>query len=154
MEKRLKKYLKDGKFTDVSVNTSKVMSAIKGKKNKSTELSLRMALIRNGINGWKLNYTEVVGKPDFYFYQHKLAIFVDGCFWHGCPECGHIPKTRSEFWRAKIKRTKERDQKTNLKLKDEGIKVLHFLEHDLQSKEKIESTIKIISSVIGDLRTT
>ena len=106
---------------------------------------LKMALVRNKISGWKMNYNNLKGKPDFYFKESNLAVFVDGCFWHGCPKCGHIPKTRSEFWEAKINRNKERDLNNESILKSDGVKVLRFWEHELNKKNNIESIIhKII----------
>src|SRR5690606_22059724 len=110
MEKRLRKYLTNGNFGTVVPKVSKTMSLIRGKKNRTTELKLRMLLTSKGIKGWKLHAIELEGNPDFYFEKKKLAIFVDGCFWHGCPRCGHIPKTRSAFWKAKISRNRKRDR--------------------------------------------
>lgn len=66
---------------------SKIMAAIKGRNNKSTELRLRMILVSLGISGWKMQKQGMPGRPDFYFESRKLIIFVDGCFWHGCPKC-------------------------------------------------------------------
>ena len=80
MERRLKKYLEDGKFKDVSKKRSLTMAAIRGKHNKSTELRLRMSLVTAGMRGWRLHPKELPGKPDFYFEETKLAIFVDGCY--------------------------------------------------------------------------
>lgn len=92
MERRLKKYLDHGKFENVPEKRSRTMAAIRGKHNRTTELRLKMALIRRGIKGWKLHASELPGKPDFYFKNKRLAVFVDGCYWHGCPRCGHIPE--------------------------------------------------------------
>ncbi|MHB8974086.1 MAG: PDDEXK family nuclease [Pirellulaceae bacterium] len=86
------------------------MRAVRGRGNKSTETRLRLALVRAGISGWRLHAKEVHGKPDFFFPAASLAVFVDGCFWHGCPRCGHIPKAHALFWRTKIDRNKHRDQ--------------------------------------------
>src|SRR5438874_12771838 len=102
MERRLRLKLPRGKFLNVSASRSRTMSAIRGKNTRSTERALRSALIRAGIKGWRLHPDHVLGKPDLYFPKHRIAIFVDGCFWHSCPKCGHIPKTRQAFWRAKI----------------------------------------------------
>ena len=149
MEKKLKEYLIDGNFGMVSERRSKTMSAIKGKNNKSTELKLNMAFVRAGICGWNRNYKELPGKPDFYFSNKKLAIFVDGCYWHGCPVCGHIPKTRSEFWKAKIERNKERDEKYNKELAKLGINVIRFWEHELKDKIELEKSINKIKNELA-----
>ncbi len=108
------------------------MAAVKGKGNKTTERSLRLALVRAGIRGWTMHPPDISGKPDFYFAVNRLAVFVDGCFWHGCGKCGHIPKTNSQFWRAKIERNRQRDIATSRRLKAIGIRVQRVWEHDLQ----------------------
>lgn len=141
MEKRLKKYLEDGTFKDVSLSRSKTMAAVRGKNNKTTELKLRMGLVRNSISGWTLHPSEILGKPDFYFPKKKVAVFIDGCFWHGCPYCGHIPKTRSAFWQAKIKRNKTRDQGTKRQLEASGAIVLRFWEHQLKTMQGLKEMI-------------
>ncbi len=143
MEKRLKKYLKNGKFENVSNVTSKTMAAIKSKNNRSTELTLRMALIRKKINGFRLHAKDLPGNPDFIFIKEKIAIFVDGCYWHGCPKCGHIPKTRSAFWNAKIKRNKERDKQKNKELKGIGVRPLRIWEHELKGSNISKTICKI-----------
>lgn len=109
------------------------MSAIKGKGNKTTEMRFRLALVRDGISGWNMHEPDIIGKPDFYFPDQKLAVFIDGCFWHGCPRCGHIPKTNTEYWREKIARNKKRDKSTTRKLRYRKYKVLRFWEHELKN---------------------
>ncbi len=131
MEKALKKTLKNGKFDNVPAKVSKTMSAIKGKGNKSTEIKFKMALVRNGISGWRLHPKYLEGKPDIYFPKEKIAVFLDGCYWHGCPKCGHIPKTNTNFWKTKISNNKKRDAKKRRILRRSGVKVLKFWEHEL-----------------------
>ncbi|MGD9382298.1 MAG: very short patch repair endonuclease, partial [Candidatus Thorarchaeota archaeon] len=76
---------------------------------------------------------ELKGKPDFFFPEKRVVVFVDGCFWHGCPKCGHVPKTNSAFWRTKIQRNKERDNRTSTLLQEQGFTVIRFWEHELTS---------------------
>src|SRR5690348_2176366 len=109
MEKALREKLAGGKFANVTEIDQKRMRAVKSKGNRSTELLFRLTLMRAGIKGWKLNPKEVPGKPDFYFPAEKVAVFTDGCFWHGCPRCGHVPEANSSFWAAKIERNRQRD---------------------------------------------
>tara|TARA_Y100000294_G_C8423334_1_gene283745 strand:- start:122 stop:598 length:477 start_codon:yes stop_codon:yes gene_type:complete len=154
MEKRLKKHLKDGKFDNVSEIRSRVMSSIRGKHNRSTELCLKMALVRSGVEGWKLHPIELPGTPDFYFSQVKLAVFVDGCFWHGCHRCGHIPKTRSKFWEAKINRTKQRDRKKRSELQKIGISTLGIWEHELKDTHKVNNVVDKIKTKFQKLLKT
>jgi DNA mismatch endonuclease (patch repair protein) len=73
------------------------------------------------------------GNPDFVFVRERIALFVDGCFWHGCPQCGHIPKTNSPFWQAKIQRNTERDQRNIQKLRESDFRVARIWEHELKS---------------------
>jgi DNA mismatch endonuclease Vsr len=132
MERALRKTLLDGAFTSVSIQRSRVMSAIRGKGNKSTEAKLQMALVSRGIRGFVMHPRTLPGKPDFLFSKEKLAVFVDGCFWHGCPICGHIPKTRSKFWRTKFQRNRNRDRKANTELGKLGFSVYRVWECELR----------------------
>lgn len=74
-------------------------------------------------------------RPDFVFRKERLVIFIDGCFWHGCPLHGTTPRSNRLFWSAKISRNRERDRKNDRALLALGWKVLHFWEHSLASKE-------------------
>ena len=108
------------------------MSAIRGKGNKDTELRM-MALFRvYGFTGWRRGLV-LVGKPDFVFRRERVVVFVDGCFWHGCPKPKHapLPKTRAEWWAAKLSRNKERDRVVTRALRKAGWKVVRVWECDL-----------------------
>ncbi|MGA1871864.1 MAG: very short patch repair endonuclease [bacterium] len=131
MERLLKEKLPGGKFCDVKPNHRRIMKSVRGKGNKTTEGRFRAALISAGISGWKLNIRTIEGSPDFFFEKEKIAIFLDGCFWHGCELCGHIPKKNRSFWEAKITRNKERDIQNTALLKNKGIVVIRFWEHEL-----------------------
>jgi len=131
MEKYLRLKLRGGVFKDVPAKRSRTMGKIRGKGNRTTEVRLRYALVRTGISGWRL-HAAVPGRPDFYFISEKVAIFVDGCFWHGCPDCGHIPKTNRAFWRAKIERNRQRSAKWDRLLRKQKIMVQHVWECDLK----------------------
>lgn len=88
---------------------SQIMRLVKGSRNKSTELRLISFFKKNKITGWRRNY-RLFGKPDFVFPKHRVAIFVDGCFWHGHTCRNTKPKTNSEYWKSKIERNKKRDR--------------------------------------------
>src|SRR5712691_6435935 len=137
MERKLREKLIGGKFENVSITHSKRMGAIKGKGNKTTERLFKMMLVRAGLTGWKVNPRGIVGNPDVYFSISRVAVFLDGCFWHGCPECGHIPRTNSPFWQAKIQRNQERDKQYTDRLEASGIHVVRIWEHELQRKETV-----------------
>lgn len=143
MERALRKHLPGGAFTDVSATRSKAMAAVRGYDNRTTERRFRLALVRAGIRGWQVRPKGLQGNPDFVFREARLAVFVDGCFWHGCSECGHIPQTNRPFWVAKIERNRERDRKTAEHLAAEGFHVLRFWEHELRDLlEKCVATVK------------
>jgi DNA mismatch endonuclease (patch repair protein) len=141
MEKKLKQLLPDGHFENVTQKRSYMMSTVRGKNNKSTEMRLKMAMVRMGLNNWKLNNRTLPGKPDIFFPKNLLAIFTDGCYWHGCPKCGHIPKTRPDYWLAKINGNRQRDRVVKLKLKAIGIRSLRIWEHELANRALIDGCI-------------
>jgi DNA mismatch endonuclease Vsr len=132
MERVLRKKLPGGDFKDVPPQHAHRMAAIRGRGNKTTEARLRALLVRSGIRGWKLQPRGFSGSPDFYFPTSRLMVFVDGCFWHGCPQCGHVPSVNRSFWLAKIRRNQERDEANGQKLTAAGFRVLRFWEHELQ----------------------
>src|SRR6266404_7167859 len=99
---------------------SALMSKVRANGNRSTEYSVEAALIRKRIRGWEKHPSGIPGKPDFCFRRFKLVIFVDGCFWHACPKCGRIPKTRVEFWRSKIDENRRRDNRIRRYLRKNG----------------------------------
>ena len=136
MEKYLRLKLRGGVFRNVSEKRSAAMGKVRGKGNRTTEMRLRYALVRAGISGWRL-HVPIPGRPDFYFYKQKIAIFVDGCFWHGCPKCGHIPKVNRAFWRAKIERNRERAQKWDRLLSRQGIRARHVWECELKRAPEV-----------------
>lgn len=99
-------------------------------KNTDIEITLRKALWASGIR-YRLN-AKLPGKPDLVFAGAKLAVFVDGCYWHGCPKHGQIPQTNESFWREKIGRNVARDAAVNNKLVTDGWRVLRFWEHEIE----------------------
>lgn len=113
------------------------MSKVRGKGNKSTEGKVETALIEAEITGWEKHPKDILGTPDFYFRDYKLAVFVDGCFWHGCPVCNRrIPVTREEFWRKKIETNRLNDNRVKRKLRSQGYHVIRIWEHDLKKAKK------------------
>ena len=107
---------------------SEIMSAIRSVGNRTTEQAVASAFRRNGVKGWR-RHANLPGKPDFVFRTQRLAIFVDGCFWHNCPKHGHIPKTNRKYWRKKLERNQERDRAANRELRKRGWRVLRLWEH-------------------------
>lgn len=112
---------------------SKLMSRVRSSGNKSTELLLIQKFRKLHIKGWRRNQ-DVFGHPDFVFPKKKIAIFVDGDFWHGHPSRGRIPKSNTTFWKAKINGNKIRDRKVNRKLKKAGWKVIRIWESEIEER--------------------
>jgi DNA mismatch endonuclease (patch repair protein) len=112
---------------------SAVMARIRGSGNKDTELRLIALMRAVRITGWRRNST-LIGKPDFVFPKLRLAVFVDGCFWHGCPIHATQPKQNAEFWLTKIARNQVRDRLVSRTLRKTGWRVLRIWEHELTRK--------------------
>ncbi|MBK8125700.1 MAG: very short patch repair endonuclease [Elusimicrobia bacterium] len=112
---------------------SMVMSAIKGKDGRTTELALRKMSLLSGICGRRSNPQNIFGKLDF-FPSQWLVVFTDGCFWHGCRRCGYRERIRSSpaFWRLKIQRNILRDRRVNRQLKKDRWFVLRLWEHQIK----------------------
>lgn len=123
---------------------SEVMSAV-GSEDTAVEMRLRRALWHSG-----LRYTvheQVAGtKPDIVFTGAKVAIFVDGCFWHGCPDHYTAPENNAAYWRKKLERNRERDRRNNCSLREAGWTVLCFWECEVNEEltrvfSEIEATV-------------
>lgn len=125
---------------------SDVMRRVRSKNNKTTELRLIELFKENHITGWRRNYP-IFGKPDFVFLNQKVAIFVDGCFWHG-HDCRNVtPSNNAEFWQKKRAYNKEHDKIVTKKLEDRGWHVIRIWECQLKKKNCHEAIRKIISSL-------
>lgn len=145
MRKELKRFLNSKDKQKKSIN--KTMQSVKGKGNKTTEMRFCASLSANRIRGWEKNNTKVLGKPDILFPTKKIAIFLDGCFWHGCPTCGHIPKKNNQFWKLKIDLNRRHDNYISLSLTEQGFRVLRFWEHEIQNHlwnciSKVKTTLE------------
>lgn len=110
---------------------SAIMSRVKGRGNRLTELRLIEVFRANGFIGWRRN-AAVFGRPDFVFPKQRVAVFVDGCFWHGCPIHGSVPATNRKFWLAKLERNKRRDRLVMQELKRRGWKPVRVWQHELR----------------------
>lgn len=120
------------------------MARIKS-KNTEPELVLRKILSKNKVRGYRLQY-KILGRPDLAFPKKRLAVFIDGCFWHKCPLCFVKPTSRIEFWKEKIRNNIRRDKKVNKSLAKNNWKVLRIWEHELKKNpEKV--CLKIIKQL-------
>lgn len=128
--------------TLTSAQRSSNMSQIRAEGTKP-EQRLRDLMVSNGLWNFEAHPKSIPGTPDFYFPEAKAAVFVDGCFWHGCDRCFSMPATNRSFWRSKINANIGRDQDVRRMLRAEGISVLRFKEHDIQ--ENPERVLKMLT---------
>jgi DNA mismatch endonuclease (patch repair protein) len=148
---------------------SEVMSRIRSRGNKQTEVALARLLRRHKITGWRRHlkirvtsdlwrvtrkqrvqdlspvtrHSSLAVRPDFVFRRTKLAVFVDGCFWHGCPRHGTKPKGNASFWLKKISGNQARDLLVNRALRRANWRVLRIWEHDLARKKEAHLTRRL-----------
>ena len=116
------------------------MAAIKSKGNKATEIKLVGIFRKNNIVGWRRNL-RFFGNPDFVFPKKRLAVFVDGCFWHGCPKHFRKPSDNRNYWHKKILRNQKRDRLVIKTLRSAGWQVLRIWEHEIKNETLIVSRV-------------
>lgn len=110
---------------------SEIMKAVKSKGNKSTEIKLIEIFKIHHITGWRRN-SNLSGHPDFIFPKNRIAVFADGCFWHG-HNCRNVtPSENAEYWQTKIKRNKARDKAITKELTQKGWKVVRIWECEIK----------------------
>jgi len=126
---------------------SEVMSRIRGSGNKGTELALAKLFRRYGITGWRRNQP-LFGKPDFTFRLQRVVVFVDGCFWHGCPRHFTMPVNNQAFWERKLAANKKRDQLVTRTLRKQGWLVIRVWEHDLSTSGLLTSRLSKIIKML------
>jgi DNA mismatch endonuclease (patch repair protein) len=124
---------------------SEVMSRIRGSGNKETELALIKLFRKNKITGWRRRYP-LFGKPDFVFSKYNLVVFVDGCFWHGCPKHSNMPVNNRAFWKKKLASNKARDLRVSRVLRRTGWHVIRIWEHEL-NKAPVRSIRRIVRGI-------
>ena len=112
-------------------NRTRAMRAVHS-YDTSLERGLARLLRAGGVNGWRRHY-RLTGKPDFVFPKYRVTLFLDGCFWHGCPRCAKEPMTNREYWSLKIARNKRRDRLVARTLRGLGWTVVRIWEHSLSN---------------------
>lgn len=127
------------------------MSRIPSRGNKTTEARFASLLRAEHISGWR-RHIDLIGRPDFSFKEARLAVFVDGCFWHGCRKCKKFPKSNEAFWTQKIAYNRKRASEVNRELRREGWSVLRIWEHQLLSPDKVIARIRELLDSIEALR--
>lgn len=133
-----------------SEQRSRVMRCVKSNKNKSTELRLIKYFNALSIHGWRRNYN-VIGHPDFVFMEKRIAVFVDGCFWHGHDCRNTRPSSNQEYWEQKRRRNIEHDKKMTERFRSRGWAVIRIWECDLKKKNQ-EALLKKLEPIIKECR--
>lgn len=132
---------------------SEVMSRIRGRNNASTELRLIGIMKAGRITGWR-RHVQLPGRPDFAFCHERVAVFVDGCFWHLCPRCAKLPKSNAEFWRKKLLGNKEHDRIVSKLVRKKGWILVRIWEHELDKPgavlRKIRCALKRTKGINAD----
>lgn len=134
---------------------SEVMTGIRSRGNKSTELAFAKLLRRNNIWGWRRHVVINLGKrtngprrpsgrvkPDFVFKAQRVAIFIDGCFWHGCPLHRKYPESNADFWATKLLANRNRDRHVDRALRYRMWSVLRVWEHQFHHADRIVDRLR------------
>lgn len=123
------------------------MQANKSKDTKP-ELKVRAALRAAGLTGYRLHWKKAAGKPDICFPGRRVAIFVNGCYWHRCPHCAlPMPRHNTDFWEAKFARNQERDARDQALLEAEDWTVVVIWECELKGA-RFDSTMRAVIRVV------
>jgi DNA mismatch endonuclease, patch repair protein len=128
----------------ITEGRARTMRSILAKGNRSTEVALALVLRQAGLRGWR-RHRPLAGTPDFCWSSEGVLLFVDGCFWHGCPRCYTPPRHNASFWRAKITYNRQRDTAVTSQLRQEGWTVLRVWECKVGSAD----TLRRIRSALG-----
>jgi DNA mismatch endonuclease (patch repair protein) len=147
-KKESKRYVRDHRSPKpLNETVSRYMRSNKS-KNTKPEIVFRKALWKEGIRGYRLHWKKAPGKPDIAFPSRKVAIFLNGCFWHRCPKCQlGLPKNNAEFWKAKFDRNVKRDKEKQLVLKQESWKVLVIWECEM--KKDLNKQVKRVQETMN-----
>lgn len=124
--------------------------SMQGNKRQNTkpEMLVRQRLREAGLTGYRLQWKKAPGRPDIAFPGRKIAIFVNGCFWHRCPHCSpSVPKRNTEFWEAKFRRNVERDRRAIAELEEMGWTAITIWECELKRDHIDETMERVVEQV-------
>jgi len=113
-------------------------------KSTEPEIVLRRAIWIRGFR-YRL-HPKIPGRPDFVFTRTRIAVFVDGCFWHGCPRHGTLPATNRQFWQLKMARNVARDRRVNAQLAAAGWQVVRIWEHQIE--QNLDRTVRKVLKIL------
>ena len=133
-----------------SASTALVRSAMQANRSRNTrpELALRSLLFRHGLRfrvNRRIDLGPIKVRPDMVFVRPRVCIFIDGCWWHRCPEHGETPKAHLEYWSAKFERNKQRDRAVNAALATNGWRVVRLWEH-VPAPEAVSAVLNALRS--------
>lgn len=129
----------------ISAARSRIMKAIRAKGNSTTELALARTLRREGLSGWR-RHLSLPGTPDFVWRERRVALFVDGCFWHGCPSCYRAPRHNPSFWADKVAGNRRRDQRVRKRLGALGWRVIRVWECQVGAQRTVSRIRRALST--------
>lgn len=122
---------------------SALMSSIRGRHNRTTEIVFVSMLRRTGLKGWRRHYP-VAGRPDFAFPKARVAVFIDGCFWHGCRWHSRMPTSNTPFWQKKFAANKSRDRMVVATLRAKGWRAIRIWEHQLKDPVRVIARVQAL----------
>lgn len=126
---------------------SKIMGSVRSRGNRSTEQRMERLLRQYHLKGYRKQWP-VIGRPDFAWPKLKVALFIDGCWWHGCPRCKRCKKpskSNAAFWRAKVESNRRRDIRVSRRLREEGWKVLRVWECVVEHPRTISRLMRALA---------
>jgi DNA mismatch endonuclease (patch repair protein) len=123
---------------------SRIMSAVK-RRDTNPEVELRKALYAEGVRGWRCDYKRAPGRPDIAWPARRIAVFVDGAFWHGHPS-RHKPGRSGEYWDKKIQANVARDRRVDSELEEEGWRVLRIW--DFEIKKDLDGVVTRVAETL------
>ena len=122
------------------------MSRIRKFGNASTEMRVVRLFRQHGITGWR-RHLSLPGRPDFTFRRERVVVFIDGCFWHRCPECRWTPTSNTDYWLPKLDQNVAKDREADRQLAERGWVVIRVWEHLLS--KNIEVVVSCIRNALG-----
>src|SRR5258708_1523316 len=127
------------------------MASIRSEGNPTTERVFLSILRKAGISGWR-RHLNLPGRPDFAFRAQRLAIFLDGCFWHGCPRCYRLPQDNRAYWKKKVVGNRLRDRRRSRQLRSLGWRVLRIWEHTLKFPGGRSQILRRVTAALNEVR--
>ncbi len=127
---------------------SAVMSAVR-RSGTRLETVFAAALVERGLTGFEEQPAGIPGKPDFAYREGRVAVFIDSCFWHGCPRHLRRPASNTDYWQQKIRRNRARDRRVTAQLKAEGWRVVRIWEHSVRNPRALKWWLTRIKTLLA-----